>query len=391
MNLLSIGFGLRLTRLAKATLLIGVFAAATSIFLNLCAVAQTEGPEQVFNEAVAAQQRGDDAVAVSKYKELLRLHPEALAVRVNLGATLAHSKRFREAIDQYRIVLASDPRNSLARMNLALAYQGNGELASAIKELERLHQDDPEDTQSVMVLADCFVQSRRGADAVRLLAPLESAQPDDPDLEWLLGSALIQAGRAPEGVSRVEKAAGKTANAEAYLLAGQTRLGMSQFDLARRDAGAAEGLDPNLPGLHTLRGMIQEQTADYDGAEASLLRALAANPKDFNAQYYLGAIYYFKRDLEKARLHLMRALELQPDSSQARFELALVARAEGNLDSALRDLESVVRASPDWLEPHVELSALYYRLDRPEDGAKQKQLVDRMMAAQQQSQSQAAH
>jgi tetratricopeptide (TPR) repeat protein len=190
-----------------------------------------------------------------------------------------------------------------------------GELAPAIKELEEVHRENPGDDQSAMVLADCYVQSGRDTEAIALLSPLEPVQPDDPDLEWLLGSALIQAGRAQEGVGRVENAAGKDDSADAWLLAGQTRLELTQFDLAKRDADAALALNPNLAGLETLRGMIQEQTADYDGAEATLLQALAANPNDYNAHYYLGAIYYFKRNMDSAREHLARALELQPSSS----------------------------------------------------------------------------
>jgi len=106
---------------------------------------------------------------------------------------------------------------------------------------------------------------------------------------------------------------------------------------------------------------------------------------------YLGGIYYFKRDLDHAKFHLTRALQLQPSSAQARYELALVARADGQLDVAMQYLEALVRQMPNWLQPHVELAALYYRLHRPEDGAREREIVDRMMAVQQQSQSQAAH
>jgi len=31
-----------------------------------------------------------------------------------------------------------------------------------------------------------------------------------------------------------------------------------------------------------------------------------------------------------------------------------------------------------WMDPHVELAALYYRLNRPQDGAREKQIVDRL-------------
>jgi tetratricopeptide (TPR) repeat protein len=207
------------------------------------------------------------------------------------------------------------------------------------------------------------------------------------DLEWLLGSAMIHAGRAPEGVERVEKVASTNKDAGAYLLAGQTRLAMSQFDLARRDADAARLLEPNLAGLRTLTGMVLEQSGDYDGAEKTLQGALALDDKDFDAHFYLGAALYFRRDMANARLHLNRALALQPRSAQARYELALVERADGQQEAALKDLETVVRESPDWMQPHIELSALYYRLHRPEDGAKERQIVDRMTAAQHQSQA----
>jgi tetratricopeptide (TPR) repeat protein len=242
-----------------------------------------------------------------------------------------------------------------------------------------------------MLLADCLVQAGRYTEAIPLLSPLEAAQPDNPDLQWLLGSAMIHAGRLQEGVERVEKAAAQSAGDDAWLLAGQTRLAMNQYDLAQRDANSAQRLDPALEGLATLQGMILEQTGDYDAAEAALQKALAANAKDFDAHLYLGGILYFKRDMQNAKFHLTRALELQPSSAQAQYELALVARADGQFDVAMKYLQTLVRQSPDWLQPHVELAALYYRLHRPDEGARERQIVDRMMAAQQQSQSQTAH
>jgi tetratricopeptide (TPR) repeat protein len=353
--------------------------------------AQAADAQRLFQEAVTAQQRGDNATAARDYRELLRTHPEATDVRINLAATLANLGRFSEAIEQCRIVLATDPSNRMARMNLALAYRDDKDLANATKELEQLHGEDPSDGKTAMLLADCLAQSGRYAEVISLLAPLEPADGDNPDLEWLLGSAMIHAGRPQEGVARVEKAAAQGTNPDAYLLAGQTRLAMSQFDLAQHDADGARRLNPNLAGLSTLSGMILEQQGDYDAAVAALQKALAMNADDFNAHLYLGGIYYFKRDMGQAKVHLTHALQLQPSSAQARYELALVARADGQLTTAMQYLETLVRQTPNWLQPHVELAALYYRLHRPEDGAREREMVDRMMAAQQQAQSQAAH
>ncbi len=51
------------------------------------------------------------------------------------------------------------------------------------------------------------------------------------------------------------------------------------------------------------------------------------------------------------------------------------------------DLEEVVRAEPDWLPPHIELASLYYRLKRPEDGERERKIVDRLTEEQRQLQT----
>ena len=156
-------------------------------------------PQRLFQEAVTAQQQGDNATAARDYRELLRMHPEATDVRINLAATLANLGRFSEAIEQCSIVLAADPSNRMARVNLALAYRDNNDLANATKELERLHKEDPSDGKTAMLLADDLAQSGRYAEVISVLAALEPAARDSPDLEWLLGSAMIHAGRPGRG------------------------------------------------------------------------------------------------------------------------------------------------------------------------------------------------
>jgi tetratricopeptide (TPR) repeat protein len=341
---------------------------------------QSPAPERLFNEAVAAQQRGDDVVAIRLYRQLLETHPEATVVRGNLGATLAHLRRYDEAIEQYRLILSGDPGNRPIRLNLALAYEGKEEFERAAKELESLHKEGSDDPQVNILLGDCYLRLGRYSQALAVLEPMETSQGNDPDFAWLFGSALIQAGRPEEGVRWVDKVAEKTSNAEAYLLAGQTRLALTEYVLALQDADAAMRQDPALAGVLTLKGMALEQTGNYMGAESALRRALEVNPRDFDAHFYLGAILYFKRNTKEARTNLETALQLRPDSAQAHYELALVSRAEGDLPAALKGFENAANLNPEWLQPHIELSALYYQLRRPEDGDKQRKIVDRLTA-----------
>ena len=41
-------------------------------------------------------------------------------------------------------------------------------------------------------------------------------------------------------------------------------------------------------------------------------------------------------------------------------------------------LQRVVREAPKFQEAHIRLATMYYRLHRPEDGLREKQIVDRL-------------
>jgi tetratricopeptide (TPR) repeat protein len=350
-----------------------------TVFLVLVCVAAGQGSpaERLFSEAVAAQKRGDDALAISKYQELLKLRPDVIEVRANLGAALSRLGRFDEAITQYRAALATDSTNVALRMNLALAQYKKGAFAEAVKELKLLGGDP----RAAMLLGDCYSRLGQDEQAIAVLRPVHETQPDDLGAAWLLGSALIRTGHKRDGLELVEKVAKLGNSAEAYLLAGQTALKMNEFERARDDGDAALRLSPRLPGALTLRGMVLPFLGDNAGAIAALEKAIEADPKDFDAHLNLGAVLHTERHLDGARQHLERALALQPASSMARYEMARLERTEGKLEASVKDFEKVVHDEPGWPQPHVELSALYYKLNRQDDGDRERATFDKLNAA----------
>ena len=346
------------------------------------AYAQSSGPEQLFRDAVAAQQHGDDALAIRKYRELLKSYPDAVEVRANLGAALSKLGRYDEAIEQYRAVLAKKDNPGL-RLNLALAYYKKGALREAVQQLDTLRGAQPGDARVATLLADCYTRLGQDEQAIMVLKPVEAAHPDDLAVAWLLGSALIRTGHQRDGLDRVDRVARQGNNPEAYLLAGQTALKMNEFERARDYADAALRLNPRLPGAQTLRGTVLSYLGDLQSAVAALQKAVQADPNDFDAQVALGAVLHTERDLDGARQHLERALQLKPDSNLARYEWARLERTEGHVEAAVKDFERVVHDDPNWAQPHVELAALYFRLNRQEDGDRERAVFDRLTAEQQ--------
>ncbi len=363
---------------------------SAALLLLACAVfGQAQNPEQLFREAVASQQRGDDNAAIGKYRELLKLRPDVIEARANLGAALARVGRMDEAITEYRAALANDSANTALRLNLALAYYKKGDLPEAAKQLETIRAADPGNVRASLLLADCYSRLGRDKDVLAVLGPLETANPNDAGLAWMLGSALIRSGLPRAGLERVEKAGKLGKNADAFLLAGRTALKLNEFERARDNADAAVRLNPALPGVLTLRGTVLQYLGDNQAAIADLRKAVEATPGDFDAHLTLGAVLYTERELEGAARHLERALQLNPASTVARYQIARLQRTQGNLETAMKNLEQVVRDDAAWPQPHLELSAVYFRLNHTADGERERAIFDRLNAEQQEREREA--
>jgi len=216
-----------------------------------------------------------------------------------------------------------------------------------------------------------------------MLAPLEAGHESNMDFEYVLAYSLILAGKQAEGLPRMEKVALATHSADAYYLAGSARLQRREFKEARADLDAAVELNPALPGLWTQAGQARDALGDTEAALPAFEAALQQDPKDFLANLYLGTMKLKQRDLDGARPLLTVALQLEPTMAEARFQMAKLNSMAGNNAEAAATLEDLVKADPKWLDPHVELAAVYYKLHRPEDGAREREIVEQIEAQQQ--------
>ncbi len=356
--------------------------ALISLLCGLCS-AQDANPDRLFARAIEEQQHGDYAAAISDYRKLLELRPNELQAKVNLGAALVHVQRFDEAIEAYRSALPAMKDKSPVLLDLGLAYYKKGDFEHAGQQFALLHDVRPDDVRVMILLADCDVRTGQASAALQFLEPVQQKYSANMDFEYVLGSALIQSGRKREGFPHIEKVARAGPSADAYLLAGATLLDLNEFELARKDLEEALRLNSSLPDIYTLVGTARDKTGDVQNAEAAFREALKRNPDDFQANLYLGAILYKRRATDEAKGYLDHALQLKPTDSMARYESAMLKSTTGDYEHAAEQLAALVKDDPNWLEPHVELASLYYRLHRPEDGAKERQIVDRLTAEQQ--------
>jgi Flp pilus assembly protein TadD len=361
-------------------------AAFLTLVWLLPALAQgpSASPDQLLSRAIEEQQKGDLASAIRDYRACLAARPNNLVARVNLGAALAHTGELDAAIAEYQAALKLDPQQPSVHLDLGLAYSRKADLDHARAEFDAAHQANPHDARVAILLGDAEARTGKAADAVAMLTPLETENAGDSDFDYVLGEALIAAGHPRDGAQRVEKSAAMSNSADSWMLAGSTLLNINEFSQARRDLDNAMKLDPSLRGLCTLDGTARDKDGDSEAAVPVFRRALAQNANDFDANLYLGAILLKQRNMDEAKTFLQKALQLNSTSTMARYETAIWLSTSGQYQDAAQLLEKLTADDPKWLEPHVELASLYYKLHRPEDGKRERAIVDQLTAEQQQ-------
>ena len=128
---------------------------------------QTQTAEDKYKEASAAFDRGEFEQAIGLYEEALKLQPESVPIRTDLGVALVRLGRYSEAIDNYEQALKRDPGNVVVRLDLTLAWYKQENFAKAAELLEALRKDHPENRQTLYLLADCYLRLGREAELWR--------------------------------------------------------------------------------------------------------------------------------------------------------------------------------------------------------------------------------
>ena len=347
--------------------------------------AQDDSEQQALKRAVELHQSGHYAEAITEYQTYLKVHPQAMAVRSNLGAALAHEGRYTEAIQEYKQALAAEPTNSGIRFNLALAYYKMSDIEQATKEFEAVYAiqpaSDPERRRLLLLLSECYLRRGEDTKVVALLDPLADADPNDLALAYLLGTALLHRGEDQRGALMIERILRNGDTAEAHMLMAFTRIKANDKKGATEEVDRAIARNRNLPEAYSLRGRLAYLAADLDGAEAAFRKALALDPTAFDPLLWLGTLLREEGKLPEARSRLEQASQLRPKEIRVAYQYALLCSDEGDDKRAAELLKALIKDAPEYTEAHRSLSTIYFRLGRPAEGRQERKIAEEMDAA----------
>ncbi len=177
------------------------------------------------------------------------------------------------------------PADADVHQQLATAYGNLGELGRTRRHLERtvaLASDRP---GAWMQLATVQLEQGDAAAAIASLERLLELAPEDPDARWLLGRARVRAGDLEGGLATFERA-------------------------------AAAGVEVPV-WAHNEWGSALAQSGRPDDALEQFRAALAADPDDAQALFYVGLVFEGRGRIDRAVAHYCRSMKAQPNPPAA--------------------------------------------------------------------------
>jgi len=260
---------------------------------------------------------GKLADAAASFEKVRILKPSAAGIYTSLGRLYYRLERFATAVDRLEAAVQRDPprfrdeaRELLKSALLRHAERliANGREDQAVYALSRIIEIDPP-------LAVAFL--RRGMLLATPGGDLEQAEQD------LLAYLAEQSGEA-----------------RGHLLLGRIRQQRREWSAAAESYLAARAVDPAIPGLDALLGILYHRAGRPEPALRHLRAAIAADNDDAASAFNLGTIQLRLGRVREAEEAFELAARRAPDAARPRLMLARTAVRRHDIENTLSHLEA---------------------------------------------------
>ncbi len=300
--------------------------------------------QQLYAEAHAAQASGDPALAIAKYRAMLRLAPHLAPAYNNLGMLYFNGHNYPEAAAALSRGLALDPHMTGAQAMLGMSYLEMGEATEAEAPLEAAVRDGATDDQVQMALSRDLLALGRNQEAATALQAYASRHPKDEQAWYLLGKTYLQ--------------------------------------LSEAALGKVNEIDPNSVYAHEIAGEVDASMQNYQGALVEYKKAVDQAPQQPGTHMHMADAYWALSEWDAAAKQYRAELENAPHTCQASWKLGnSILQANGAPGEALTSLNQALTECPELVQARVDRARALVKLNRaaeamPDLAIAQKQAPD---------------
>jgi tetratricopeptide (TPR) repeat protein len=312
--------------------------------------------QQLYAQAKAAQQRGDSAAAIEKYRAMIKLAPHLAPAYNNLGMLYFNAHDYNHAADVLKRGLELHPDMPTASAMLGMSYFQLGENEKAEPLLRAACEAHPTDNDVEMMLAHILMNLKKFGDAASYLNNFLERNPKDQQAWYLLGKTYLQL--SEDSLKKIDEI--DPNSVVAHEIAGEIDESMHNYDVALVEFQKAIDLAPQQAGTHLHMAHAYWLLGKWESAQTEYKAELAIDPNNCTARWSLAnAMLEANDSADDALVQLNQSIERCPALMQARVDRARALIRLGKQADALPDLELAVKDSPAEPTIHFLLAAVY--------------------------------
>src|SRR5579859_7302902 len=331
--------------------------------------------QDLYAQAKAARQRGDNATAIDKYKAIIKLAPHLAAAYNNLGMLYFDGHDYGSAAKILQRGLELSPDMPTTEAMLGMSYFQLGQNDKAEPLLESALRANPKDDQVAMVLVHILINAGKLQDASSRLNDFLARNPKDQQAWYMLGKAYLQ--MSEDALKKIN--AIDPDSVVAHEIAGEIDQSMHNYDLALVEFKKAIDKAPNAPGTHMHMGDAFWNMGKWQSAQEEFRAELVNDPNNCIARWKLAnAMLEANDSADQAFTELNTVIDRCPTLMQARVDRARALVRLGKHTEALPDLLMAEKESPREPTIHFLLAAIYRAQGKSADAQTEMQTYGKL-------------
>lgn len=328
-------------------------------------IPEAQAVRDYMREAQEALRANQPDVAVQAYENVLKLNPNDVDARANLGVVAMSTGSWSKAAENLEAALKLQPSQNKvqALLGLCLVHLGRPAeardlLTTAVPGLENSRLKHEAGLALVSILSETGDWNK----ASSVLTTLRELYPDDPAISYAafrIHSELSFQAIESLAINSPDSAQFHRALAEHLVNEGRTEAAITEYRKAL-------AISPDSSELHFELGQALFYESHVDArlqeAQREFESSLHFNPGDARSECELAEIEVLRSNPTGASSHFSRALTLNPDASCAKAGLAKQLMDKGQNQQALEYLQAAIHDDPYNDLLHYRLWSLYRRM-----------------------------
>lgn len=320
--------------------------------------------------------KGDDRRALEAYQSAMKLRPgdeDALRPAASICLRLESNT---QAIPLFETLVRLHPDDIKAKTDLGIAYAATGQFAKAEQQLTEVHRKAPQDPAGLVALGALDLKTGGARAAIPLLLDAVRAVPDEYKPHFLLGSAYNRVGEYENATKELGLAAKLDPNnfevqyqlAQAYGHIGnreQQQQAMARFNALRERSKEDPTARAKGPSPLTDAEALAEQ-GEFEDAIELARKALSLEPENDRIIFLVASLYYDAGQFDAASEYAKRAVAKAPSEWKYHYLFGLTQEVSGQTGPATDSFKIAVRLNPRCSECYDRMGELAMRINDPE-------------------------